>query len=143
VEFYSSALGLPVLGLPVLAVRDDAHSKLTTLGFGENTYLMFETGGTSTPTAKSLDQNPVWLRFNVKSVEDAVSELSNKGIEVEIRKEACAVAERQRPHRPCYTVIWACFEVAGTKTTFLAPRSRLPSTTEIAGRISKGVFVAF
>ncbi len=82
VEFYSVTLGLPIL-----EVLDDEHSKLTTLAFGENTYLMVETGGTATPTGKSLDQNPVWLRFNVRNVEGAARELVNKGIEVKIRNE--------------------------------------------------------
>ncbi len=83
VEFYSR-----VLDLPILEVLDDANSKLTVLGFGENTYLMIETGGNAIPSGKSLDQNPVWLRFNVKSVEDAASELLDKGITVKIRREA-------------------------------------------------------
>ncbi len=82
VEFYSVTLGLPIL-----EVLDDEHSKLTTLGFGENTYLMVETGGRAVPTGKSLDQNPVWLRFNVRSVDDAAQELVNKGTEVKIRNE--------------------------------------------------------
>ncbi len=83
VEFYSR-----VLDLPILEVLDDAHSKFTVLGFGENSYLMIETGGNAIPSGKSLDQNPVWLRFNVKSVEDAASELLDKGITVKIRREA-------------------------------------------------------
>ncbi len=83
VEFYSR-----VLDLPILEVLDDANSKLTVLGFGENTYLMIETGGNAIPFGKSLVQNPVWLRFNVKSVEDAASELLDKGITVKIRREA-------------------------------------------------------
>ncbi len=83
VEFYSR-----VLDLPILEVLDDANSKLTVLGFGENTYLMIETGGNAIPSGKSLDQNPVWLRFNVKSVEDAASELLDKGITVKTRREA-------------------------------------------------------
>ncbi len=82
VAFYSD-----VLNLPILKVLDDEHSKLTVLSFGESTYLMVETGGKAIPSGKNLNQNPVWLRFNVKSVEDAAVELSDKGIDVKIRKE--------------------------------------------------------
>ena len=82
VEFYSD-----VLNLPILKTLDDEHSKLTVLRFGENTYLMVETGGKANPSGKDLSQNPVWLRFNVKSVEDAAAELLNKGIDVKVRKE--------------------------------------------------------
>ena len=82
VAFYSD-----VLNLPVLEVLDDEHSKLTVLRFGADTYLMVETGGKAVPSGKDLIQNPVWLRFNVKSVEDAAAELLDKGIDVQIRKE--------------------------------------------------------
>jgi len=80
--FYSE-----VLNLPVIETLDDEHSKLTVLRFGEDTYLMVETGGKAVPSGKDLIQNPVWLRFNVKSVEDAAAELLDKGIDVQIRKE--------------------------------------------------------
>ncbi len=66
VAFYSE-----VLNLPIIETLDDEHSKLTVLRFGEDTYLMVETGGKAIPSGKDLGQNPVWLRFNVKSVEDA------------------------------------------------------------------------
>lgn len=82
VAFYSD-----VLSLPILEVLDDKHSKLTVFGFGANTYLMVETGGKSIPFGKNLNQNPVWLRFNVKSVDDAVQELLGKGINAKIRRE--------------------------------------------------------
>ena len=82
VAFYSE-----VLKLPVVETLDDEHSKLTVLRFGEDTYLMVETGGKAVPSGKDLIQNPVWLRFNVKSVEDAAAELLDKGIDVQIRKE--------------------------------------------------------
>jgi len=82
VAFYSE-----VLNLPVIESLDDEHSKLTVLRFGEDTYLMVETGGKAVPSGKDLIQNPVWLRFNVKSVEDAAAELLDKGIDVQIRKE--------------------------------------------------------
>jgi len=82
VAFYSE-----VLNLPVIETLDDEHSKLTVLRFGEDTYLMVETGGKAVPSGKDLIQNPVWLRFNVKSVEYAAAELLDKGIDVRIRKE--------------------------------------------------------
>ena len=82
VAFYTD-----VLALPILKVVDDEHSKLTVLEFGADTYLMIETYGNAVPAGKSLKQNPVWLRFNVKSVNDAALELSSRGIEVNIRKE--------------------------------------------------------
>ncbi len=82
VAFYSE-----VLNLPVIETLDDEHSKLTVLSLGENTYLMVETGGRAIPSGKNLNQNPVWLRFNVKSVEDAAQELLGKGIKVKIRRE--------------------------------------------------------
>ena len=82
VAFYSN-----VLSLPILEVLDDEHSKLTVLSFGKNTYLMVETGGKAIPSGKNLNQNPVWLRFNVKNVEGASQELLEKGINVKIRRE--------------------------------------------------------
>ena len=82
VAFYSS-----VLNLPILEVLDDEHSKLTVFDFGAKTYLMVETGGEAVPSGKSLKQNPVWLRFNVKSVEDASQELLENGVDVRIRRE--------------------------------------------------------
>ncbi len=82
VAFYSD-----ILSLPILEVLDDEHSKLTVLSFGKNTYLMVETGGKAIPSGKNLNQNPVWLRFNVKNVEGASQELLEKGINVKIRRE--------------------------------------------------------
>jgi lactoylglutathione lyase len=82
VAFYSE-----VLDLPIIETLNDDHSKLTVLRFGENTYLMVETGGKAIPSGKGLSQNPVWLRFNVKSVENAAVELLDMGIDVKIRKE--------------------------------------------------------
>lgn len=82
VEFYSG-----MLELPILHSLDNEHSKLTCFDMGGNNYLMIETGGTSIPDGKSLDQNPVWLRFNVEDVELAAEELRRKGVDVNIRKE--------------------------------------------------------
>ncbi len=82
VEFYSD-----VLGLPILNALDNEHSKLTCFGMGGDNYLMVEPGGTAVTTGKTLDQNPVWLRFNVEDVDDAADELRRKGVNVKLRKE--------------------------------------------------------
>ncbi len=82
VEFYSD-----ILDLPVLNSLDNEHSKLTCFGMGGDNYLMIETGGTSIPAGKTLDQNPVWLRFNVEDVEKAANELRRKGVDAKLRKE--------------------------------------------------------
>ncbi len=82
VAFYSG-----VLGLPILNALDNEHSKLTCFDMGGDSYLMIETGGTAISAGKSLDQNPVWLRFNVEDVDEAADELRGKGVDVKIRKE--------------------------------------------------------
>ena len=82
VAFYSDVLDLPITG-----ALDDEHSKLTVLSLGVNTYLMIETGGIAISFGKNATQNPVWLRFNVKSVDDSAQELLEKGVEVKIRRE--------------------------------------------------------
>jgi predicted enzyme related to lactoylglutathione lyase len=48
---------------------------------------MIETGGRANPNGKTLEQNPVWLRFNVEDVEAAASELRQMGVNVNIRRE--------------------------------------------------------
>ena len=55
VAFYSE-----VLGLPIIETLDDDHSKLTVLRFGEDTYLMVETGGKAVPSGKDLIQIGIW-----------------------------------------------------------------------------------
>ena len=82
VAFYANTLELPVL-----EVLDDEHSKLTRLAFGTDTCLLIETGGHAVPGVKAMDQNPVWLRFNVADVEQAATELAERGVEVTIRRE--------------------------------------------------------
>jgi len=82
VAFYSG-----ILNLPIIEALDNEHSKLTVLSLGKDTYLMIETGGKAVPSGKDLNQNPVWLRFNVKSVETAAQELLEKDVRVKIRKE--------------------------------------------------------
>ncbi len=82
VAFYANALQLPIL-----EVLDDEHSKLTVFDFGANTYLMIETGGEAIPAGKTIKQNPVWLRFNVVDVDAAATELTERGVDVTIRRE--------------------------------------------------------
>jgi lactoylglutathione lyase len=82
VTFYANTLQLPIL-----EILDDEHSKLTTVEFGIDTYLMIETGGEAMPAGKTIKQNPVWLRFNVIDVDAAAKELTTRGVEVTIRRE--------------------------------------------------------
>lgn len=82
VRFYAETLQLSVL-----EVLDNAHSKLTALRFGRDTYLMIETGGRAVPAGKPVAENPVWLRFNVADVAAAAAELEAKGVGVDIRRE--------------------------------------------------------
>ncbi len=81
VEFYSN-----VLELPVMFTADNEHSKLTCCGMG-GSYLMIETSGPPPAKLKTLEQNPFWLRFNVKDVEAATERLRSKGVEVTLRRE--------------------------------------------------------
>ncbi|WP_424947921.1 VOC family protein [Candidatus Spongiihabitans sp.] len=57
------------------------------LKYLEPNYLMIETGGSASAVAKSLEQNPVCLRFNVDDVEKSAAELHSKGVSVKLRKE--------------------------------------------------------
>jgi len=82
VKFYERTLGLERL-----ETLDNEDSKLTVFDFGCGNYLMIETGGEAISSGKSIKQNPVWLRFNVKDVAAASDELSSKGVEVTIRRE--------------------------------------------------------
>ena len=75
-----------VLELRQLFALDNEHSKLTCLDMG-GSYLMIETGGTATPEGKSLEQNPIWLRFNVEDVESAAKALEARGVQVKVRRE--------------------------------------------------------
>ena len=82
VKFYTK-----ILELPILHVLDDEHSNLTSVDLGGGNYLMIETGGHSNPSGKLISQNPVWLRFNVKDIDESASLLRSKGLEVNIRRE--------------------------------------------------------
>lgn len=74
VEFYRDVLGLSfVFSKPALTI----------LNFG-GVYLMIESGGAAKPEQKCSKENPTILRFNVKNVELAASELRAKGVGVEV-----------------------------------------------------------
>ncbi|MEM7348894.1 MAG: VOC family protein [Chloroflexota bacterium] len=81
VDFYTQ-----MLELPVMHAFDNDVSKLTCLDMGSGNYLMIETGGTAIAGGKSLEQNPIYLRFNVEDVEAAAAELSVKGMDVTVNK---------------------------------------------------------
>ena len=83
VDFYAR-----VLALPVLHSFDNEYAKLTTLDLGGGHYLMIETEGVSVSEGKSIEQSPIWLRFNVEDVEAVAKQISAAGVEVTIRKEA-------------------------------------------------------
>ncbi len=83
VSFYTD-----VLELPIMFSLDNSHSQLTCCDMGNGNYLMIEKGGKAVRGRKSYDENPVWLRFNVDDVDDAAKHLSNKNVEVNIRREA-------------------------------------------------------
>ena len=82
VDFYANKVGLAILHS-----YDNPHSKLTALDMGGGNYLMLETGGKAISTGKSIDENPVWIRFNVDDIDDAVRELQEQGITAKIRRE--------------------------------------------------------
>ena len=54
---------------------------------GSGNYLMIEKGGKAVPGRKSIEQNPVWLRFNVNDVDEAAKQLSMKNVDVKVRRE--------------------------------------------------------
>ena len=83
VDFYSR-----VLELPILFALDNTHSKLTCCDMGAGNYLMVEAEGRAVSGGKSVEQNPVWLRFNVDNVESSMKQLEAKGIAVSLRREA-------------------------------------------------------
>ena len=82
VEFYSQTLELPVM-----YSLDNEHSKLTCCDMGSGNYLMIETEGTAEPAGKSIENNPVWFRFNVENVEETAEALRKKGIKITVRTE--------------------------------------------------------
>ena len=82
VKFYTR-----VLALPVIHSLDNDHSKLTCCDMGNGNYLMIETEGKAIPQGKTLEQNPVWLRFNVDDVEASAASLRANGAQVTVRTE--------------------------------------------------------
>ncbi len=77
-----------ILGLPLMFALDNEHSKLTSLDMGGGVYLMIETDGNAVAGRKSIEQNPVCLRFNVDNVESTAAQLIAKNVDVTIRREA-------------------------------------------------------
>lgn len=78
VEFYSSALALETLHK-----IDRPDERLTTFLLG-GTYLMVESGGVSSNSAKTIEQNPTKFRFNVPDVLETSSVLKSRGIDVQV-----------------------------------------------------------
>ncbi|WP_299417027.1 VOC family protein [uncultured Sulfitobacter sp.] len=78
VEFYGTALELKILHK-----IDRPNERLTAFLLGD-TYLMVESGGVSSDTAKTIAQNPAKLRFNVPDVFETCSLLKDKGINVQV-----------------------------------------------------------
>lgn len=72
-----------VLELELLHQIDREGERLTTFSLGEN-YLMVETGGVASQSAKSVAQNPTKFRFNVPDVVAASKFLKRKGVDVTI-----------------------------------------------------------
>lgn len=82
VSFYSETLELPIM-----FSLDNEHSQLTCCDMGNGNYLMIEKGGKAVRGKKSVEQNPIWQRFNVRDVEEVARSLSRKNVKVNVRKE--------------------------------------------------------
>lgn len=78
VEFYGS-----VLELDLLHEIDREGERLTTYSLGD-AYLMVETGGVASQSAKSITQNPTKLRFNVPDVAATSELLKHRGVDVSV-----------------------------------------------------------
>lgn len=78
VAFYGS-----VLGLEILHKIDREGERLTTFSLG-GTYLMIETGGVASQSAKTVAQNPTKFRFNVPDVPATADLLRRKGVDVSV-----------------------------------------------------------
>ena len=66
--------------------------------WGGNNFLMIEPGGKAIPAGKTIDDNPVWIRFNVENIDAAVTELKVRGVTARIRREVWGtVAEFRDP----------------------------------------------
>lgn len=78
VEFYGS-----VLELDLLHEIDRENEQLTTFSLG-GAYLMVESGGVASQSAKKIAQNPTKLRFNVSNVSATAELLMRKDVDVRI-----------------------------------------------------------
>ena len=72
-----------VLGLRIMHQKREGDFALTCFEFG-GSYLMIETGGVAKAGPKTVEENPVKLRFNVADIETARKHLREKGLNVEI-----------------------------------------------------------
>jgi lactoylglutathione lyase len=70
VSFYKK-----VFNLPEMFSKIDGDFRLTCLKFGDG-YLMLETGGFASESEKNQAQNPTILRFNVASIQQALTHIS-------------------------------------------------------------------
>ena len=77
VERYDACVAFyrDVFGLPVVTTLDE----LTIFAFGDG-YLEIERGGTAVDPAKSRQQNPTVLRFDVADLDDALARLQAQGV---------------------------------------------------------------
>lgn len=73
-DFYARQMGLPVR---------EQQTNLTVFEFG-GSYLMLESGGVSSPAAKSRAQNPTVLRLDVEDFEQTVQELTDRQVTVDV-----------------------------------------------------------
>lgn len=80
VDFYGS-----VLELEVLHEIDRKDERLTTFSLG-GAYLMVESGGIASETAKTVSQSPTKFRFNVPDVEATAGSLRLKGVDVTVAR---------------------------------------------------------
>lgn len=76
VTFYTDKLGLP------LRERKEGLSKLD---FG-GSYLMIEHKGVSSATEKTRAQNPTVIRLEVQDFNEAINELRNRGVNVQVHR---------------------------------------------------------
>ena len=53
-------------------------------------YLMLKMGGKAVSGKKSIEQSPIWLRFNVENVVEVAQALRKKYVDVKVRKEVWA-----------------------------------------------------
>ena len=77
-KFYSEKLGLHVR-------KKGEH--LSVLDFG-GSYLMLEDNGVASVKEKTREENPTVIRFNVNNFEEAVSELMQRGVSVDVKKHS-------------------------------------------------------